>query len=450
MEFEFQPNGVLVNGRTYPIVKMEWASGSTLGEFVEGSYRDGRKLSQLDVSLHALAAYMEGQSLAHGDVQPGNVMVSRGGQSLQLIDYDGMFVDALKSLGSAELGHRNFQHPQRAARSWDGTLDRFSFIALNVAVRALQVRPDMWDKTQSDGDAFLFKANDFAEPAKSPVFAELFGHAQLSGAARNLAAICQGPFGAVPTLEDFLAGKNIPQVAIFAPPKPPASAGYMSAFPVLDAVDYALCLTHVGDRIELVGRIVEFRQDLTRHGKPYVFLNFAPWKGEIVKISIWSDGLGELKQRPDESWVGKWISVTGLLEPPFRSAKHHYSHLAVSITQANQLHFISKAEGRYRLAAAGARPPDGSAGGSKNLEILEDMQGGKPSSSSGPVLSPPKRPPTKNEGVLEDMIGSVPTPTKVDQRRPVPSPAATPGGHGCLSVIAIVVVLSIVVAVMCK
>jgi hypothetical protein len=94
---------------------------------------------------------------------------------VQLIDYDGMFVADFKSIGSAELGHRNFEHPRRERSSWDPRLDRFSFISLNLALRVLEFHPDLWVKTQSDGDAILFKANDFNEPTQSDIFRDLFG-----------------------------------------------------------------------------------------------------------------------------------------------------------------------------------------------------------------------------------------------------------------------------------
>jgi hypothetical protein len=54
-----------------------------------------------------------------------------------LIDYDGMFVDAFRGKRSNELGNRNFQHIKRTADHFNHTLDRFSFILLEVAIEAL-------------------------------------------------------------------------------------------------------------------------------------------------------------------------------------------------------------------------------------------------------------------------------------------------------------------------
>lgn len=411
LNFEFQPQGVRVNGKAFPVVKMVWASGDTLGEFLEGRYRNRNELQLLSSTLHTLSKFLNDKHLAHGDVQPGNVMVFNGGRSVQLIDYDGMFVDDLRAFGSAELGHRNFQHPGRTSSSWDSRLDRFSFITLNLALRVLEVHPDLWNKTRSDGDAILFKANDFADPARSDIFVDLFGRSQFSEDAKNFAAICKAPFDKIPTLEEFLARKNIPQAVITISPTTKA-ARYLSAFPVLDANDYALCFQHVGDRIELIGKIVEVKPNKTKHGKPYIFINFGPWKGQIVKISIWSEGLSVLTKRPDQSWVGSWISVVGLMEPPYESKKYKYSHLSISITQANQLHVITASEARFRLTGSSTRSSVSKPSATNKERIDEILGTGQvPSRSSTPaqVTTSP------NQAIITKMKGSRPAPTPVSK-----------------------------------
>ena len=165
LDFEFQPHGVRVGKGTYPVVKMAWASGTTLGEFLAANYRDPVALDRLDTAMSGLAAFLEDRGIAHGDVQPGNVMVAPDAGSVQLIDYDGMYVPALQAVGSAELGLRNFQHPKRTATTWNASLDRFSFATIALAVRALKADPALWTKYQADENSLLFKANDFAKPA---------------------------------------------------------------------------------------------------------------------------------------------------------------------------------------------------------------------------------------------------------------------------------------------
>lgn len=405
LDFQFQPRGVKVAGQYYPVVKMAWASGTTLGEFMETNYRKPSELSKLSTSLQSLARYLKDQNVAHGDIQPGNVMVAAGGAGLQLIDYDGMYVEDLRSLGSAELGHRNFQHPKRSATTWDPSIDRFSSISIDLALRALQSSPGLWGTTRSDGDSILFKANDFADPGSSQIFKELFSKPTLAEDAKNFAAICKAPYEKIPTLEDFLAKKNIPQIAIAATSaaKPTETSKYLSAFPVLDASQYAECLAAVGEKVELIGKIVEVKEDKTQHGKPYIFINFGPWKGKIVKISIWSEGLAALTKKPDKSWEGKWVSVTGLMEPPYTNKRYGYTHLSISITQGSQIHQITEKEAKFRLAGSTTRSAGGTSS-SGNRRILEEIQGGATRGRRSTAPSTPApQPVSPNAAILAGM-----------------------------------------------
>ena len=409
VNFEFQPQGVRVGGKLFPIVKMAWASGATLGEFLDQNYRNPTNLHNLVTSLRALATYLESQGMAHGDIQPGNVMVADAGKKVQLIDYDGMFVDELRSLGSAELGHRNFQHPKRSSSSWDASLDRFSFIGLDLALRVLVSHPELWAKTRSDGDSILFKANDFADPSQSDIFRNIIGQNGFSEEAKNFAAICSSSFDKTPTLNDFLAKRNIPHFEILIK-STATKVQYLSAFPILDAANYSLCLNFVGDKIELIGQITEVKQDTTRYGKPYIFINFGSWKKNITKISIWSEGLSALTTKPTTSWVGKWISVVGLMEPPYINKKYKYSHLSISITQGGQLHILTEEEAKFRLAGSSTRS-SGKNQRMSNKEILWEIKEVSTtnttiSSRSTSSQTSHKVPTTSNQAILNKIQNS--------------------------------------------
>ena len=45
LPFNFQPKGINVQGLFYPIVKLSWAEGVTLGQFLDQNYNDKTKLS---------------------------------------------------------------------------------------------------------------------------------------------------------------------------------------------------------------------------------------------------------------------------------------------------------------------------------------------------------------------------------------------------------------------
>ncbi len=396
LDFQFQPQGIRVDGAPYPIVKMAWASGTTLGEFLENNLRNPAALGRLADSLAQLAAYLQKQGIAHGDLQSGNLMVGRDGSNVQLIDYDGMFVEEIRDLGSAELGHVNFQHPQRKSiNPFDASLDRFSLIALSLSIRALQADSSLWNKTNSEADAIVFRANDYLDPASSTAFSLLSKNASLASQVKNFAAICKSPMAKAPDLADFLAGRNIPLVNIvIAPPRPASGStaagrpGYVGAYPVLSATDYAACLRAMGDKVEVIGRIVEVKHDKTRGGKPYIFINFGPWQGRIFKVSIWSDGLAHVKSKPDASWVGKWVSVVGLMEPPYESKKYRYSHLSITVGAAGTMAQITEQEAQWRMAGAGKSAGAFAAATNSNQQTLVKIRGVSGAAPSVPARAP--------------------------------------------------------------
>lgn len=426
LDFQFQPQGIKVKGVGYPIVKMAWAKGETLGEFLEANRTIPTAVSKLSDALVSLAAFLEKERLAHGDIQTGNLMVSDGGSTVQLIDYDGMYVDEIKDIGSAELGHVNFQHPQRKSTNpFSPSLDRFSLIALFIALKALRLDQSVWQKTNSEVDAIIFRANDFADPGSSQVFALLSGIQSLSTDVKNFASICKSPMDKVPSLSDFLAGIGIPvkSIALEGTDKPNVQkAGYISAYKVLSATDYQACLTHVGDKVEVIGRITDVKENRARNGKPYIFINFGDWRGRIFKVSIWSEGLAALKSHPDQSWVGKWLCVVGLMEPPYVSPTFNYSHLSINITAIGQISVVSQSDAQWRLTAPTAVIPSFS--NLSNQDALDRIKGKVPSRPVHPPISVVTASTISNRAVLDKIKSTnqsthvTPTSTPQQGRRP--------------------------------
>jgi hypothetical protein len=404
LPFEFQPQGVRIAGGTHPVVKMAWAKGDTLGDFVADNYRNSAVLSSLRNSIIKLASSLEGCQLAHGDIQPGNVMVADGGASIQLIDYDGMFVPEIGALGAAEIGHRNFQHPKRN-KQFDTTLDRFSLICITVALQALESEWKLWDETQSDSDSFLFRASDFDDPGSSVIFRKLMSKPAVASQVRALAAISLSEFDQTPALADFLAGRGIPEKQIIVKIKPVAPRKYVSQYAVLDARDYAAFCRSVGSLVELVGQVTDVKSGVSpRNGRPYIFINFGDWRGKIVKLTIWSTALPRLRDQATASLVGKWVSVVGLVEPPYASLKYNYSHISIDITGANQIRVITEGEAIFRLGAEPALTKDVQP--DANEEATEKPRRARTSQARGvttpPVTSPPRFP-TTNAAILEQM-----------------------------------------------
>ncbi|MDR3346883.1 MAG: protein kinase [Campylobacteraceae bacterium] len=203
VDFEYQSEGIIVGGKKFPIIKMAWVEGELLGNFIKNNYTNRLKMKNLLNSLGKLAKFIEKHTFAHGDIQSGNIIVTDNGRVLKLIDYDGMYVDELKSFGNAECGVPNFQHPKRA-NAWSRKIDRFSFIVLHVALLALIERHYLWDEMDCDTDAILFRGSDFANPKNSKVFQKLYALKSLKKYVESFEEICKGQFRNIPPLERFV------------------------------------------------------------------------------------------------------------------------------------------------------------------------------------------------------------------------------------------------------
>ena len=169
--FEYQDKGILVQGKSFPLVKMEWVDGYPLNTFIEQNLSRRRVLAKLKKTWVKLLADLRSAHIAHGDLQHGNVLVGPNGD-LRLIDYDGMWVPALAGEGSNETGHPDYQNPRRTQKDFHARVDEFSDAVIQIAIGALMRERSLWDK-YNNGDNLLFRRRDFLDPRSSPLIADL-------------------------------------------------------------------------------------------------------------------------------------------------------------------------------------------------------------------------------------------------------------------------------------
>ncbi|MFB6247800.1 MAG: hypothetical protein ABEL97_04445 [Salinibacter sp.] len=209
--FDYQPAGIRVGGADYPLLKMEWVDGTVLNRFVEAHLDAPEVLAGLAGAWADLMADLEERDLAHGDLQHGNVLVqaSDDGLRLSLVDYDTMYVPALEGWRSAEVGHRNYQHPDRTDTDFGPHLDRFPGLAIYTALRACAVSPALWDRYDT-GENLLFRDADFYDPDRSALFDALSGLEEVSALAEALRTACFVEPTDVPPLSEVRSGRLAP------------------------------------------------------------------------------------------------------------------------------------------------------------------------------------------------------------------------------------------------
>ena len=71
-------------------------------------------------------------------------------------------------------------------------MDRFSFIVIDLSLRAVAHDPKLFSK-YSNGENIILTANDFIDPGNSAAFADLKAVPALARDTTNLANICTAP-----------------------------------------------------------------------------------------------------------------------------------------------------------------------------------------------------------------------------------------------------------------
>jgi hypothetical protein len=193
--------GVLVAGRRYPVLVMEWVTGPTLDVYLEEVFERTEVVRHLAAEWLRLMESLRAAGVAHGDLQHGNVIVERG--ALRLVDLDGMYVPALEGLASSEVGHQHYQHPARRADFFSPGVDNFSALVVYLSLVALAARPALWHEHHDEN--LIFTRADFTDPDASALFRKVREtgpeQARLADA---LAAAAKSDPGATPWLLDLV------------------------------------------------------------------------------------------------------------------------------------------------------------------------------------------------------------------------------------------------------
>ena len=157
----------------FPVLLMDWIEGETMETFIAENYTDSYEMSMLCYRFCKMAAWLRSQSFAHGDIKPDNIIVRPDG-TLTLVDYDGMFVPAMKGQKSPTIGTKDFSHPLRTIDDFDETIDDFALASIALSLKAISLDSSLL-QSYGASDRLLFSATDYLDLSKSKIFAALQG-----------------------------------------------------------------------------------------------------------------------------------------------------------------------------------------------------------------------------------------------------------------------------------
>lgn len=157
----------------FPVLLMDWIEGETMETYIAENYTDSYEMSMLCYRFCKMAAWLRSQSFAHGDIKPDNIIVRPDG-TLTLVDYDGMFVPAMKGQKSPTIGTKDFSHPLRTIDDFDETIDDFALASIALSLKAIALDSSLL-QSYGASDRLLFSATDYLDLSKSKIFAALQG-----------------------------------------------------------------------------------------------------------------------------------------------------------------------------------------------------------------------------------------------------------------------------------
>ena len=127
-------------GFNYSVLKMEWVTGKTLCEYLRDA--DAVEKAMVAGNYCRMARWLLHQPFAHGDLKPDNIIVRADG-SIVLLDYDGMYVPAMRGEKPRELGTKPYCHPLRRAETFDEHIDDYPAALIALLLRTVAAHPEL-------------------------------------------------------------------------------------------------------------------------------------------------------------------------------------------------------------------------------------------------------------------------------------------------------------------
>ena len=156
----------------FPVLLMDWVEGKTLDKYLRENLDDKYALEMLAYRFSQLAQWLIPQPFAHGDLKPDNILVREDG-TLVLVDYDGMYVPAMKGQKARELGSPDFRHPLRTENDFDEHIDDFPLVSILLSLKSISIFPQLLDKYGAT-DRLLLSYRDYSNISESKILKELY------------------------------------------------------------------------------------------------------------------------------------------------------------------------------------------------------------------------------------------------------------------------------------
>lgn len=174
VNFEYEKDGVASSKGVQPIVIMDWVDAKPIKDYIATNIHDKEKIKKLAHDFYQMTEVFHRNNISHGDLQHGNIMVRDNGD-IVLVDYDSMFVPALKGYKEEIKGLEGYQSEAR----WNNEkltpkADYFSEMVIYTSLIGIVVKPEIWEELKiKDSETLIFSADDIKSKGHSEIFKSL-------------------------------------------------------------------------------------------------------------------------------------------------------------------------------------------------------------------------------------------------------------------------------------
>ena len=155
----------------HPVLLMDWIEGKTMEAYINANYMDGHAMAMLYYQFCKMVDWLRSQSFAHGDIRVDNIIVRPDG-TLTLVDYDDMFVPAMKGRKSPTISTKNFSHPLRTIDDFGETTDDFALVSIALSLKAISLDSSLL-QNYGASDRLLFAPFEYFDLSMRNNFAPL-------------------------------------------------------------------------------------------------------------------------------------------------------------------------------------------------------------------------------------------------------------------------------------
>lgn len=142
----------------FPVLLMDWVEGMTLNKYIQKHIHNRYDMEMLAYRFSRLVNWLLPWHFAHGDLTPDNILVCEDG-SLMLVDYDNMYVPAMKGQKTREMISPNFRHPNITDKDFNENIDDFPATSILLSLMAIAHNPEWFSRYRSANSLLLCESD---------------------------------------------------------------------------------------------------------------------------------------------------------------------------------------------------------------------------------------------------------------------------------------------------